>query len=42
MSITVNLVIKTSEDMLLGRKRTGKAIPYFSKKQILPTYEDLY
>ena len=32
MSITLNLVVNTNEDMRPERKRTGKAIPYFSKK----------
>lgn len=33
MSITLNLVVNTNKDM---------QIPYFSKKQILSTYENLY
>jgi len=39
MSKTLNLVANTNEDMRPERKRTGKAIPYSFKKQILSTYK---
>ena len=39
MSMTLNSVASTNEDMRPERKQTGNAIPYSFKKQILSTYE---
>ncbi len=40
MSITLNLVANTNENMRPERKRTGEAIPYSFKKQKLSIYEN--
>jgi hypothetical protein len=41
MSITLNSVANTNEDMRPERKRIGEAIPYSFRKQILSTYEKI-